>query len=172
MKEPINSLVIPTPTEIAIVIKEPRLTPIEKLYIKSYITHLDHSKALRSLHPELKNFPSKNKYSKREAVNYHIQKYIVNRISSEGLNKESIIDLLLQEATRLGGGSSPTARVQALTLLGKELGLFQEKVIEKEELSFNIINYGTIETQTTKEVKVIEKEENSLPDNISLQTFE
>jgi hypothetical protein len=64
------------------------------------------------------------------------------RYEALSLSPELIISKLYKEATREGGGSNHAARVSALTILGKQLGMFQEK---KESIvpTINIINYSS-----------------------------
>lgn len=134
--------------------KEPRLAPDERLYVDSYFLTFNHALAHEAVNPDLKNYLSKNTYSKRESVQYHINKRVVKRSQAMALDSDTVLDLLLQEATRLGNGSSPTARVQALTLLGKEMGLFEEKKDVKDDIVFNIVSYGSADS-----IKIEKKEE-------------
>lgn len=156
--------------ETIISLKEPRLSDEDKLYVKAYLFKLSHSKAYKLLRPDLKNHPSSNPFSKKDSVQYHIRKELIIKTEALELDGDKIMSLLLQEATRLGNGSSPTARVQALALLGKQLGLFEEKKDEKENVTFNVINYSTpIESEKKEEVVTLEnKEIQDLPKNLSL----
>ena len=164
----------PEENSTIIQLKEPRLTPEERLYVKTYQLCLDHPKTFRSIRPGLKNYAcAQNPFFKSDAIQYHINKNIILRMESIDLNSDKVIDLLLQEATRLGAGSSPTARVQALTLLGKHVGLFEDKPDEKEGVTFNIVNYNTpssvLEDEKEEEVLL---EEIPLPSNIKLESFD
>ena len=156
--------------------KEPRLAPDERLYVDSYFTTFSHAKAHKAVNPNLSgNYKTTNTYSKREAVQYHINKRAIKRSQSMQLDGDTVMDLLLQEATRLGNGSSPTARVQALTLLGKQLGLFEEKKDEKDNVTFNIVSYGDATPLKVEKVeeKVIEPELIETPGlSIEIETFE
>jgi len=155
-----------TPKEKEMTFKEPRLNAEERLYLEAYLSTLDHSKAYRALKPNLKHSPSDNPYSRRENLQYHINKQLIEKTRAIALDKDDILSLLLSEAKNMK--SAANARVQALNLLGKHLGLFEE-VKEKDEIHFNIVNYtsGSDETKITKEVKVKEKieslEEEELP---------
>lgn len=141
--------------EVEISLKEPRLTQPERLYVKAYQSTLTHSKAFKLLRPELKSHGSSNNpYFKSDAVQYHIKKNMILRMESLDINEDKVLDLLLQEATRLGSGSSPTARVQALTLLGKHLHMFEDKEQEANHAVFNIVNYSS-----SKEIAKIENKE-------------
>lgn len=157
---------------MTIVLKEPRLSGEEKLYVKAYFSTISHNKAHAVLRPDAKQHPAKNVFSRSDAVQYHIKKSMVNKMEALELTGDKVLDLLLQEATRLGNGSSPTARVQALTLLGKQLGLFEEKKDEKDNVTFNIVNYsGDLPTKQVEEKKE-EVLESKLPDNIKIESFE
>jgi len=157
--------------EIVMLLKEPRLTCEEKLYIKAYFSTLKHSKAYSILRPDLKSHNNNNPFSRSDAVQYHIKKGMIQKMESLDLSSDKILDLLLQEATRLGNGSSPTARVQALTLLGKQLGLFEEKKEEREGVTFNIINYKPVE-ESVLEIEEVKKEDTTpLPLDIKIETY-
>jgi len=160
--------------EIIINLKEPRLSSLEKLYVKTYQLTLSHPKAFKALRPDLKSHPtSSNPFFKSDAVQYHINKNIILRMEALDLSENKVLDLLLQEATRLGSGSSPTARVQALTLLGKHVGLFEEKKDDTEGVTFNIVNYNTPSSSTTEKEEILAIEEvTKLPDNIKLESFD
>lgn len=159
-------------TGITIVLKEPRLNGEEKLYVSAYFSTMSHNKAHAVLRPEAKQHFAKNIFSRSDAVQYHIKKNMINKMSALELTGEKVLDLLLQEATRLGNGSSPTARVQALTLLGKQLGLFEEKKDEKDNVVFNIVNYsGDLPVAKVTEEKKDEVIDNILPSTIKIDSF-
>ena len=163
---------IPEKITKTIVVKEPRLDAEEKLYVKAYLATLSHPRAHEALKPGLKKYKNKNLYSKRESVQYHINKQMILKMETMSLEADDILSLLLQEATRLGAGSSPTARVQALSLLGKQLGLFRDKEIEKDNTSFTIINYSDapISIKQKEEVKQVEEiKEKPLPNSLNLK---
>lgn len=123
----------------------PKLTPEDRLYIRAYLLKGSHAKAYETLHPGLKsysNYSVDNKYSRKEAVKFHISQAIQERAEASLISQETIIERLWKEAIREGSGSNHTARIQALTLLGKHLGLFEEKKQEQSH-TFNIINYSS-----------------------------
>ena len=138
----------------------PRLTPEDKLYIRAYLLKGSHAKAYEVLHPGLKNYSvySENKYSKKESVQFHISQAIQERAEAALINTDTIIERLWKEAIREGSGSNHTARIQALTLLGKHLGLFEEKKQDQAH-TFNIINYSSEPIKIEKAVKTEEKVE-------------
>lgn len=163
---------VPEKITKTILVKEPRLDAEEKLYVKAYLSTLSHPRAHEALKPGLKKYKNKNLYSKRESVQYHINKQMILKMETMSIEANDILSLLLQEATRLGAGSSPTARVQALSLLGKQLGLFKEKEIEKDNTVFTIINYSEapITLKQDKEIKQVEEiKEKSLPKNLDIK---
>jgi len=166
---------VPVPvdmTDTLISFKEPKLAPDERLYVDAYFLTFSHAKAHEAVNPSLKSYVNKNKYSKNKDIQYHINKKVLKKAQAISLDSDTVMDLLLQEATRLGKGSSPTARVQALTLLGKQLGLFEEKPIEKEVVTFNIINYdqkGIVDIEAKKELPEPIEEAEAL--NIDIESF-
>lgn len=164
-----------TSKDIIINVKEPRLSSEDKLYVEAYLSTLSHAKAFKLLKPASKGHNYLNSYSKKENILYHINKRILLKTKALSITSDDIIDLLLQEATRLGAGSSPTARVQALSLLGKQLGLFEE-VSKKDNVTYNILNYKV--DLDKKELKkntnvnlLTNTKEVKLPDNIKIENF-
>ena len=124
-------------------LKAPKLDAIERLYVRAYLHSLSHIKAHRAVDPELKTHSNTNKYSERSNVQFHINLALQERAESLSLTPEVILDRLFHEATSYGQGTNQNARIMALQILGKHLGMFQEK---KEEHSsapiFNIVNYN------------------------------
>jgi hypothetical protein len=142
-------------------VREPTISPEERLYITSYFANnLSHSEAHKAI-LGVKKGKNDNPFSKRENIQYHIRKELIKQSESLSLNGDKVLKLLLEEATRLGKGSSPTARVQALQLLGKHLGLFEEKE-EDKSINFNIINYNTPPISSPQEVVEPEKHEENI----------
>ena len=143
----------------------PKLTPEDRLYIRAYLLKGSHAKAYETLHPGLKNYSNysvDNQYSKKEAVKFHISQAIQERAEAALISQDTIIERLWKEAIREGSGSNHTARIQALTLLGKHLGLFEEKKQEQAH-TFNIINYSSEPLKIEKiEESIIEQEEQQL----------
>jgi hypothetical protein len=127
----------------------PRLDAKEKLYVKTYLHTLSHPDAYRAISPGLKKYKINNPYAIRENVKYHISLAIQNKMESLSLDPNRIIEKLYYEASREGNGSNHSARIQALNLLGKHLGMFSEE--KKGDIyQINIVNYTPehIEDQT------------------------
>lgn len=135
-------------------IKAPRLDPVEKLYVRSYLSKLSHSYAHKVVCPDIKKGLEDNQFSRRENVKFHISLQLQERAESLEINADKIIEKLYKEAIREDKSSSHNARIQALGLLGKHFGLFTEKK-EVEQYTFNIVNYGSSEK---KEEIIIKKE--------------
>lgn len=139
----------------------PRLTPEEKLYLRVYLHTLSHAKAYEAVRPGLKNYTSynndNNQFSRRESLRYHISLGLQEKAEALTLNKDMVLERLYKEALREGAGSNHAARIQALTLLGKHLGLFEEKR-EDNSFTFNVINYSSEPLALEqKEDNIIEK---------------
>jgi hypothetical protein len=119
----------------------PKLSAIEKLYVRAYLSTLDHVKAHKIVAPTLKSHHSDNTFSRKANVQFHISVGMQEAMESLSLTPEVIISKLYKEATREGGGSNHAARVTALSLLGKEFGLFKER---KEDTApiINIVHYS------------------------------
>jgi hypothetical protein len=131
----------------------PKLSAVDKLYVRAYLSTLDHVKSHRAAAPSLKSHHADNSFSRKEAVQFHIALGMQEAYESFSLSPEAIIAKLYKEATREGNGSNHAARVTALTVLGKQLGMFQEK---KESIvpTINIISYA----EPSKRLQVVEEE--------------
>jgi hypothetical protein len=154
-------------------LSSPRLNALEKLYVRSYLSHLSHAKAYEVVKPGLKNYSNSNPYSERENVKFHISLKLQEQAEALCLSPEVILTQLYKEATREGNGSNHAARIQALQILGKHLGLFSEKKADVSH-TIQIVNYGG-EVNVSKEdvdISEVEEEDFSLPDNISLTSYE
>ena len=155
-------------------LSSPRLNALEKLYVRTYLSTLSHPRSYEAVNPGLKKYHISNPYSERENVKFHISLKLQERAEALSLTPDIILTQLYKEATREGAGSNHAARIQALQILGKHLGLFTEK---KEDTShvINIINYGSTEI---KELEVIQPESISdqsdsapLPANIYIEEY-
>jgi hypothetical protein len=122
----------------------PKLSDIERLYVKTYLHTLSHPRAHEAVSPGINKGKEDNPYSRRHAVQFNIRKELQKRAESLTLDPEKIIEMLYNEATSLGAGTNQAARVTALTLLGKHLGMFKEKS-DKENIQINILTYGAPE---------------------------
>ena len=120
----------------------PKLSALDKLYVRSYLATLDHIKAHKVVQPSLEQHKSNNIFSRKEAVQFHISLGLQEASEALSLSPEMIIAKLYKEATREGNGSNHAARVTALTVLGKQYGMFQEKK-ESTVPIINIISYST-----------------------------
>jgi len=130
-----------TPNEETVSLSAPKLSALDKLYVRAYLNTLDHVKAHRVVAPSLKSHHENNPFSKKEAVQFHISLALQEKIEAISITPEVIIEKLFKEATREGYGSNHAARVTALTALGKQFGLFQEKK-ESTVPIINIISYS------------------------------
>ena len=151
-------------------LSSPKLNALEKLYVRTYLSTLSHPKAYEAVNPGLQNYISDNPYSRRDNVKFHISLKLQEKAEALSLNPEVILTQLYKEATREGQGSNHAARIQALQILGKHLGLFSEK---KEETShtINIINYSDIPLKVEVEESKKEIEEEGNNNNISFTDY-
>ena len=153
----------------------PRLDAKERLYVRSYLSTLSHTKAYETINPGLSKYHNDNPYSRKESVQFHISSALQDRADSIGLSPDTILEKLYKEATLYGAGSNHAARIQALTQLGKHFGLFQDKK-ETAGHTFNIINYGTEGVEPTVLVdnvptKLIEQEVSLVPEGVVLTDY-
>jgi len=152
-------------------LSSPRLNALEKLYVRSYLATLSHPKAYETVNPGLKAYHISNPYSNRENVKFHISLKLQERAEALSLTPDIILSQLYKEATREGNGSNHAARIQALQILGKHLGLFTEKKAEASH-TIQIINYGSNEIEVKEKIERIEEiPEESLPLNIKIEDY-
>lgn len=151
-------------------IRSPSLSPLDRLYVRAYLSSLSHIHAHRTVAPTLKNHSNDNPFSRKEAVQFHISQALQEKTEGLSLTPEIIIEKLYKEATLYGSGSNHAARIQALTQLGKHLGLFKEKEEEKRPV-FNIINYGESRISIEEKKEVPEESIEPIPDNILISDY-
>lgn len=159
-------------------IRTPRLDPVEKLYVRAYLSTLSHKEAHKIVCPSITTHITNNMYAKRDNVQFHISLGLQEKAEALLITPELILEKLLKEATREGAGSNHAARIQALTQLGKYLGIFEEK---KESMTptFNIINYSSnpipslekIEDNKLEGLSNNLEESIDLPDNIQITSY-
>jgi hypothetical protein len=149
----------------------PKLNALEKLYVRVYLNTLSHPKAYEAVNPGLQRYHISNPYSEKENIKFHISLKLQERAEALSLTPDIILSQLYKEATREGNGSNHAARIQALQILGKHLGMFVEK---KEDAShvIQIINYGSTETIVKEQTELLEnKEEINIPMNIKIEDY-
>lgn len=150
-------------------LSSPRLNALEKLYVRSYLSTLSHVEAHKVVAPNLKAHHNDNPFSRKDSIIFHINLALQEKLEAIKITPEVIIEKLFKEATREGAGSNHAARIQALTQLGKHVGLFAEKK-DNNTHTFNIITYS----DSVKVEEVIEKEEEVeeiIDENISFTTY-
>jgi len=147
-----------TGEDIFLELKAPKLDSVEKLYIRAYLSKLSHSYAHSVVSPGIKHPKENNPYSRRVNVQFHIAKMLQEKAEALSITPEVILEKLFKEATREDRTSSHSARINALSILGKHLGLFKE-VKEVEQFVFNIVNYSS---NNTNEIPKISNEETPL----------
>lgn len=146
----------------------PRLNSLEKLYVKTYLHSMSHATAYRSVAPGLKKYSNSNPYSQRENIKYHISLALQSKMEALSLDPNKIIERLYHEALREGNGSNHSARIQALNLLGKHLGMFTDEK-KGDVYQINIVNYSSKPTNNEGIADdIIEKLESPNPSNISI----
>lgn len=130
----------------------------------------------------LANYSTKNKDSATSAASDllkrpHVLKAIKERLeerkASFWLTEDVILQKLWEEANRTDKGSSHAARIQALVLLGKHIGMWQDKVKAYEESSnvtYNIIQYNQ-EPLKEKVVAAIEDHKITKDQADSIESF-
>ena len=148
----------------------PRLTAVEKLYVRVYLSTLSHVSAHKAVAPTLKSHHHDNPFSRKESIQFHINLHLQEKLEAIQITPEIIIEKLFKEATREGAGSNHAARIQALTQLGKHVGLFAEKK-EGNTHTFNIITYDdSIKIEEVKDEE--EKVEEEVNPDINFESYD
>lgn len=130
---------------------EPILDDREKLYVQAYLSKLSHSYAHGVVVPGIKNPKENNYFSRRENIKYHISKELHSKVEALSLTPEVIVERLFKEATSYGKDFSHPARIQALSILGKYLGMFKDKE-ESSVPTIHIINYSDSKIESKVEI--------------------
>lgn len=143
----------------------PKLTDLDKLYLRVYLHTLSHPKAHEAVSPSISSGKVDNPYSRKEAIKYHIKKELQKKAESLSLDANKIIEMLYNEAMSFGAGTNQSARVNAITLLGKNLGMFKEKS-DKDNIQINILNYSPDNKSIVEEIEKGSKEEKPLLDEV------
>jgi hypothetical protein len=149
----------------------PRLNALEKLYVRTYLSTLSHPRAYEAVRPGLSKYHIENPYSTKENIKFHISLKLQEQAEALCLTPEVILTQLYKEATREGNGSNHAARIQALQILGKHLGMFVEKKADVSH-TIQIVNYGPGEIEVKEKVEEIEDNSTYLPDNVVLLNYE
>ena len=144
----------------------PPLTDRDRMFVEAYCTvaDFDGTKAYRAA------FGKKTKNDYRLAQKYldkpSVQKAIDARMRTKArlfsIKEDEILEGLHKEATN--ENARPSERIQAWVQLGKHLGMFREKVEEKDtQITYNIVNYNAknleLEQATEKAVKALTQEQ-------------
>ena len=127
------------------------LNPTEKLYVRAYLSTLSHARA-HEIACGVKNGKENNFLSTRPNVQYHINNALQEKLESLEINVEEIVRRLYSEAIYREKGSNHAARVTALSLLGKHLGMFSEKQNDSEGITYNIVNYYEKEKELEEKI--------------------
>lgn len=151
----------------------PKLDALEKLYVKSYLHSLSHLEAHKVVSPTLKKHHHDNPFSRRDNVLFHISKALQEKTEAISITPEKIIEKLFHEASMEYGSTNQSARIQALQLIGKHIGMFKEEK-EKEKIIFNVVSFTN--EDKSKEITITEEssslpEENILPNNITITKY-
>lgn len=153
----------------------PKLDVLDKLYLRAYLSTHSHLEAHRITCPNLKNHFSSNPFSKKESIQFHISLALQSKAEALQITPELVMERLLLEATKEGYGSNQAARIQALGLLGKQLGMFVDKK-QESAYTFNIVNYHSSPERTPLPSDQLVLEDSSpeelLPPNISLIDYQ
>lgn len=160
--------------EKTISISAPKLDALEKLYVRAYLHSLSHLEAHKVVAPSLKKHHHDNPYSRRDNIQFHISRSLQEKTEAISITPEKIIEKLYHEASMEYGSTNQSARIQALQLIGRHIGMFKEEK-EKEKIIFNIVSFT--DENKPKEVSVessslsYEEKENILPTNIQITNY-
>lgn len=144
-----------------------KLTPLEELFVDAYCGESNYNAldAYAKAGYAHNSHHAKNvaalEILRRPAVANAIRERISACKSSVWLTEDVIVNRLWEEATRTGTGSSHASRIQALVMLGKHIGMWQDKVLkdaEEKTVTYNVVNYVSDSPLKEKVVKEIENQ--------------
>lgn len=136
----------------------PKLDLKDKLYIRTYLHTLSHPEAHRTVSPGVKGRED-NPWSRKENIKFHISLALQSKAEALSIDPNKIIERLYFEAIREGNGSNHSARIQALNILGKHLGMFSDEK-KGDVYQINIVNYSPDNTsESTNQKELIESKD-------------
>jgi phage terminase small subunit len=107
------------------------LTPQQERFCREYLADLNATAAYRRAYPKAKPHSAHgnaNRLMANEGVRDRIVVLQAERAIRSELTADWVVERLRMEATRFGEGSTHAARVQALHLLGRHLGMFVDRL--------------------------------------------
>lgn len=151
------------------------LTPLQERFVDYFCGECEFDAVVSMKRAGYKT--SSNPYSasanilKSEAVKRAIHQRMHE--STFWMNEGVVIDRLFKEGMT---ANSASARVNALVWVGKHLGMWQEKTAEDNQITYNIVNYGTSEEDMVKTIESKPEVETNLekailPEGIALVSY-
>lgn len=134
----------------------PKLTELDRLYVRAYLSSLSHSHAHKVVCPNIAKGLNDNQFSRKANIQYHISLGMQEKAEALNLTPELILEKLFKEATREGKGSAHNARVSALQVIGDYLGMFKKEE-PKEQIVFHVVDYKAQLESNEVGVKVLEE---------------
>lgn len=115
---------------------------------------------------------------KKPNVQSAIKKHQEKLSKKMNITEIDVLNRLWEEANAYGQGTNHNARITALVWIGKHLGMWAEKPkqVEQQSVTYNIVNYSTVENPDNNQ-KLIEVkqedviEENDIPSNVSITSY-
>ncbi len=124
------------------------MTPKQQRFVDEYLTDLNATQAaVRAGYSERTAYAIGKENIHKPLIQAAIQAAMQTRSERTQIDQNYVVSRLKEEAERMDGGS-PGARVRALELLGKHLGLF----VDRHEVSGR--DGAPIQMQTTSEVVI------------------
>lgn len=127
----------------------PKLTAKQKLFVQEYVVNLNASQAaLRAGYSKKTARAIGNENLTKPAICEAIDNALAERAKRTELRADEVIEGLKREASFTGEGSSHSARVQALSWLGRHLAMFTDKSqVEVKGLADQIASMGEDEVR-------------------------
>ena len=161
------------------------LSPKQKLFVEYYCSSANFNAVEAARQAGYIN-PDRgaSRILKVRSVAKAIESRLDTRAQAAWYSEDDVLKKLWEEAkTTEGRGNTQASRVNALVWLGKHIGMWKEKIIEKDngpkKIEYNIINYATPKTLSEKikdaidvEKELVEEHKNDeLPEGVVLLDY-
>ena len=109
--------------------ERPTLTPKQEMFCLEYVVDMNGTQAaIRAGYSKRTANEQAAQLLAKPSIKQRVQELLAERARRVKLSADWVLARLRAEAERAGDGASPAARVRALELLGKHLGLFPARV--------------------------------------------
>lgn len=149
--------------------KPKALTPKQELFVQEYLVDLNGAAAYRRAGYSVKSENTATVNASRLLSNAKVQAAVKlamdERAKRVAVTQDYVIRMLQDEAEFHGEGSSHAARIRAIELLGKHLGMFRDKSNDQDggDEPITILNYVQLQPGERKPMVTIRQDDADAP---------